>query len=174
MLAVNAVVVLNTTYTPLHRVSVQHAISMLYRGVAIAIEEGPEQYGPFLRPKVLLLVRYVRESWKYVKRKRGKEKLSDTHVKVTWESFADPVAPYSVAGVIKRDHGQCAYCGQPTATTMDHVIPKAQGGTGCWENAVAACFDCNQRKADRTPEQAGMPLLWQPFSPTEYDLSWSR
>jgi 5-methylcytosine-specific restriction endonuclease McrA len=45
---------------------------------------------------------------------------------------------------------------------LEHVIPRAQGGQGAWENLVAACRDCNARKADRTPAEAGMRLLRQP------------
>jgi 5-methylcytosine-specific restriction endonuclease McrA len=54
--------------------------------------------------------------------------------------------------------------------TIDHVTPRSHGGTSTWENCVLACIDCNKRKADRTPRQAGMKLrtapvrpAWQPF-----------
>jgi hypothetical protein len=43
--------------------------------------------------------------------------------------------------------------------TRDHVIPKAAGGRIKDDNAVCACTDCNQKKAGRTPVEAGMPLL---------------
>ncbi len=49
---------------------------------------------------------------------------------------------------------------------MDHLAPKSRGGADSWLNTVAACAECNQRKADRTPEQAGMRLLRRPFEPT--------
>ena len=58
----------------------------------------------------------------------------------------------------------CAYCGEH-ATTVDHVIPRAHGGTNTWDNVVAACSDCNCRKADRTPTQAQMPLRYKPTEP---------
>ena len=164
------VVVLNTTYEPLHAVSVKHAMTMLWRGVATVIEEGPERFGPVLRPKVLILTRYVKTAWKYARRKTGKALFVDG-AKVT-VVVADPLAVYTREGVIKRDHGQCAYCGQPNATTMDHVLPKSRGGATAWDNAVAACEFDNWRKSDRTPEEAGMKLLWQPFIPTVYDLTW--
>ena len=62
----------------------------------------------------------------------------------------------------------CQYCGvQPGAgaTTIDHVIPRSQGGTTSWTNCVAACEACNARKADRSPEQAGMRLRKRPVRP---------
>jgi 5-methylcytosine-specific restriction endonuclease McrA len=42
----------------------------------------------------------------------------------------------------------CYYCGK-NATTLDHKIPKSQGGGGK-ENLVPACFRCNQMKANLT------------------------
>jgi len=50
--------------------------------------------------------------------------------------------------------------------TIDHVIPRSQGGTSTWENCVLACIGCNKRKADRTPHQAGMRLRKVPHKPT--------
>jgi 5-methylcytosine-specific restriction endonuclease McrA len=50
--------------------------------------------------------------------------------------------------------------------TLDHVVPRAQGGVSSWENCVLACTACNKRKADRTPEQASMKLRKRPVRPT--------
>lgn len=61
-----------------------------------------------------------------------------------------------------RDRNQCQYCGRhfPTADlSIDHVMPKAQGGGDTWENLVCACLACNARKGGRTPEQAGVRLV---------------
>ena len=55
------------------------------------------------------------------------------------------------------------------ATTVDHVVPRSRGGADSWLNTVASCAEDNHRKADRTPEQAGMPLLYQPFVPSPAD-----
>jgi hypothetical protein len=67
-------------------------------------------------------------------------------------------------GVLRRDHHTCAYCGS-RASTVDHVIPRCQGGTTTWSNLVASCLPCNQIKGGRTPEQAGMRLLRPARSP---------
>ena len=77
-------------------------------------------------------------------------------------------APWSRRGVLVRDRHRCAYCGR-RATTVDHVVPRSRGGGDTWLNTVASCAEDNHRKADRTPEQAGMPLLTQPFEPTPAD-----
>jgi 5-methylcytosine-specific restriction endonuclease McrA len=49
--------------------------------------------------------------------------------------------------------------------TRDHVVPASRGGSSAWENCVTACRHCNQRKDDRTPEEAGMKLLAVPYTP---------
>ena len=68
---------------------------------------------------------------------------------------------FSRRNIFKRDHYTCQYCGaQPGSEelTLDHVVPRSQGGVSSWENCVLACMACNKRKADRTPEQARMHL----------------
>lgn len=70
-------------------------------------------------------------------------------------------------GVFKRDNFTCQYCGKtctPSELTIDHVTPKCMGGINSWENCVASCNPCNNLKADRTPQQAGMKLLHKPFA----------
>lgn len=64
--------------------------------------------------------------------------------------------------IFRRDKNTCQYCGKRFPTeelSLDHVIPKAMGGKGGWDNIVCACVECNRKKACRTPEQAGMHLI---------------
>ena len=71
-------------------------------------------------------------------------------------------------GVFKRDRFICMYCGKTfkgSELTIDHIFPKSQGGKLTWLNCVSACFECNSKKGDRTPEQAGMRLLKKPIVP---------
>jgi 5-methylcytosine-specific restriction endonuclease McrA len=75
----------------------------------------------------------------------------------------DPVDKATRRSILHRDKSRCGYCGG-AATTIDHVFPKSRGGLDTWENLISACIPCNQRKRDRTPEEAQMPLLW----PTRY------
>jgi len=93
---------------------------------------------------------------------------------------------FSRRNVFKRDRFTCQYCGRQPGSeelTIDHVTPRAQGGTSTWANCVLACIECNARKADRTPDQARMPLRSQPERPIWRPLyaargarieSWSR
>lgn len=71
--------------------------------------------------------------------------------------------------VFLRDDFQCQYCGEifgERKLTIDHIIPLSKGGTHEWCNVVAACSRCNNKKADRTLEQARLKLLKKPVRPT--------
>ncbi|GAA2363619.1 MULTISPECIES: HNH endonuclease [Streptomyces] len=140
--------VLNATYEPLSTVSLRRAVVLVIQHKAVV-----EQAHPGLRvraaavelpvPQVIRLRRFVKVPF----RQR---------------------APWSRRGVLVRDRHRCAYCGR-RATTIDHVLPRSRGGGDTWLNTVAACAEDNHRKADRTPAQAGMALLVQPFEPTPAD-----
>ncbi len=68
--------------------------------------------------------------------------------------------------IIKRDGHRCAYCGQrDESLTIDHILPKSRGGGDSWENLTACCVRCNNKKGNRTPEEAGMPLRLTPYTP---------
>lgn len=84
------------------------------------------------------------------------------------KAFVPHVPMPTKAGVYRRDRGVCAYCERPIPiedASMDHVIPQSLGGPATWDNLVNACRRCNEKKANRTPEQAGMPLRVKPFTP---------
>jgi 5-methylcytosine-specific restriction endonuclease McrA len=75
---------------------------------------------------------------------------------------------YNRRTIFKRDNFKCQYCGDrknSSELSLDHVKPRCQGGITSWENIVVACTECNSKKAGRTPDQAGMKLLRQPFKP---------
>ena len=132
----------------LGRVSVKKAIIMIYDGKAKIVEAHVGKFiGPYPVPKVISLTKYIVALWKYKKK-----------------------PDYSKRGVLRRDNFRCMYCGEE-GNTLDHVLPLSQGGRSSWENCVCACFKCNQRKRNRTPEQANMRLIRQPFVPFLGDLA---
>jgi len=94
-------------------------------------------------PKVVKLVKYIVTKWRYT---------------------AGP--SWSRSGVLRRDNFTCSYCGSRTGITVDHVIPTSKGGKNTWTNTVASCDPCNQRKGDRTPQEASMILHVKPEAPT--------
>jgi hypothetical protein len=72
-----------------------------------------------------------------------------------------------------RDRHRCAYCGstfQESVLTRDHINPRRFGGKNTWANLITACKPCNGRKADRTPEKAGMKLQFQPYVPSKLEV----
>jgi len=84
------------------------------------------------------------------------------------KAFIPHVPLPTKAGIYRRDRGVCAYCGRSISfedASMDHVLPQSLGGPAAWDNLVNACRRCNEKKANRTPEQAGMPLRFRPFTP---------
>lgn len=141
-----SVLVLNAGYEPLHKVSIQHAIKMIVREVAVIEESSDEMYGPFPKPLVLRLVKYIKMSWRKKSPRFSKNK------------------------VLNRDHNSCAYCGKH-ATTIDHVLPKSRGGLTTWLNTVASCLKCNHKKGNRTLEESGMKLLLIPYIPSWHQFS---
>jgi hypothetical protein len=70
--------------------------------------------------------------------------------------------------IFARDGSKCQYCGKKFSTvdlSLDHVIPRSQGGKSTWENIVCCCVKCNVKKGGRTPDQAHMKLLTKPAKP---------
>lgn len=142
--------VFNADYSPLDRVDWQAAVSMLMREVAYALE--PHDPPRVLRspraqielPRSLLLVRYA---------------------PVPYRREADHA---SRSEILTRDGHVCQFVGcGARATTIDHLLPRSRGGGNTWLNLVASCEDCNGSKGNRTPSEAGMRLIREPFRPPD-------
>lgn len=70
--------------------------------------------------------------------------------------------------LLLRDGFRCQYTGialRAKDATVDHVIPKSRGGKTSWKNVVIASKKANAKKDNRTPKEASMKLLRQPFEP---------
>jgi len=75
---------------------------------------------------------------------------------------------FSRRSVFARDDHTCQYCGHrfhASQLSLDHVIPRSQGGATTWENIVCACRQCNVRKGGRTPREAHLRLIRPPHKP---------
>jgi 5-methylcytosine-specific restriction endonuclease McrA len=113
-------------------------------------------------------------------------RVPEVIVLTNYDRLPSNAVTFSRRNIFKRDRYTCQYCGRQPGSeelTVDHVQPRSQGGTSTWDNCVLACIDCNARKADRTPEQAHMPLRRKPVRPHWKPLyashghridSWSR
>ncbi|MCA9065923.1 MAG: HNH endonuclease [Planctomycetaceae bacterium] len=103
----------------------------------------------------------IRTQWMEL---RVPEVITLTH----YDRLPVKVVAFSRRNVFKRDNHTCQYCGRRPGSeelTIDHVIPRSHGGVSSWSNCVLACIECNTFKANRTPEQAGMPLRKSPVRP---------
>jgi hypothetical protein len=84
----------------------------------------------------------------------------------------DLVPAPTKAKLFRRDRHTCAYCGQRFAERdlqCEHIVPASRGGGWTWMNLVSACAGCNGAKADRTPEEARMPLVYLPYVPSRFE-----
>ncbi|MDV6373087.1 HNH endonuclease [Deinococcus arenicola] len=138
------VLVLNASYEPLHVTSTKRAITLLQYGVAEVLEDSSDVVRS---PSTTLTVPSIIRLRRYVRRPR-----------------VHPV-PFNRRNVLRRDTFACQYCGASEELTMDHVMPRSRGGRHNWDNVVTACRACNQRKGDRTPDEAAMPLRTHPHAP---------
>ncbi len=140
--------VLNASYEPLHIVSWQRAIQLLFQGKVEVIEESDREVKTV---KFTIKIPAVLRLLKYIPLKNKKEMIR-----------------FSRTNIFLRDTHTCQYCGlrQPKSNlTLDHISPIVQGGKKCWENIVTACKPCNQKKGGRTPSEAGLHLIKRPHKP---------
>jgi 5-methylcytosine-specific restriction endonuclease McrA len=141
--------VLNAGFEPLAVVSFKRALVLVLNQKATIIAADVEHpvygtSGSWARPSVIVLTRYVR-------------------IPMTRK------VPVSRRGVLRRDDQHCAYCGGG-ANTIDHVQPRSRGGADSWENLVACCLRCNNKKGNRTLSEMNWTLRIRPRAP--HGTSW--
>ena len=81
---------------------------------------------------------------------------------------------FNARNLWERDGGRCQYTGRPLRPgegNIDHIVPRSRGGGTNWENCVLAAREVNSRKANRTPEEAGLTLLRRPEAPRELPVT---
>ena len=86
------------------------------------------------------------------------------------ESYSKEIRSVAASFKLWRDQNQCQYCRNkfsPGKLTIDHVVPKSRGGKNTWQNLVAACKKCNQRKGSRTSKEANMFPIRIPLKPKD-------
>lgn len=139
---------LNASYEPIKVISWQKALLLWFQGKVEIIEYhsvfARSVRASFQLPSVMRLKTYVRPT-----RSLGAVRFCRENVYI-------------------RDNFTCQYCAKrlpSKSLTLDHVVPVSHAGPKSWTNVVAACRECNQRKANRTPKTANMPLLKEPKAP---------
>ena len=152
------VLVLNRNFTPVHIVTWQKAMSQLIQENARAIDHDYIVY----EFEDWLLFSELDETYPKVLTVKHKISLPEIIVLKYYDRLPYRDVKYSRQTLFQRDNYTCAYCGSVfdrKDLTVDHVVPRVQGGKTHWKNTVTSCFPCNARKAGRTPEEAKMPLL---------------
>jgi len=155
--------VLNRSYLPVHVTTVRRAFSLLYRGVARAVDENYRTFDFADWTTVSTLDSEV------VGIVSGLVRVPRVILLVSFDRVPRREVRFSRHNIFMRDGSSCQYCGERRARNelnLDHVIPRSRGGTTTWENIVCACLDCNRRKGGRTPEEAGMRLRRRPRRPS--------
>lgn len=81
--------------------------------------------------------------------------------------------PFSRRSVFIRDDFRCQYTGikyPASELNLDHVFPASRGGKTVWDNIVTCHVSVNQRKRDRTPQEAGLRLIRAPYEPSWFEM----
>ncbi|HEV2913404.1 MAG TPA: HNH endonuclease [Pyrinomonadaceae bacterium] len=137
------VLLLNQTYEPLGTVGVARAVIMVWKNT-VTVEEW-EGDRVLRTPREEFPVPSVIRRRTYINVRRRREAAGMRRLRI-----------------YMRDKFRCQYCGEkknPAELTLDHIFPRSRGGDNTPVNIVAACLACNNRKGNRTPEEARMPLL---------------
>jgi 5-methylcytosine-specific restriction endonuclease McrA len=168
-----SVLVLNKLFMAVHVISVRRAFCLLCKELAEVVSQEDGQFAT-----------YNFESWRELSEYRAKHFRQDdddwvrtfnSQIQVprvirlvTYEKLPKHTVKFNRRNIFARDNNQCQYCGRRFPTTelsLDHVIPRSQGGRSTWENICCACVNCNVRKGGRTPKQAHMSLIRKPEKP---------
>ena len=169
----SSVLVLNKMFMAVHVISVRRAFCLLAKQQAevVSVEEG--QY-----------LSYDFESWAELSAFRAQffRDENDDWVRTPTVEIQAPrvvrlleydkvprqAVKFNRRNIFARDNNQCPACGRKfimSELSLDHVVPRSQGGGTTWENIVCACVECNVRKGGRTPRQANLTLIRKPEKP---------
>lgn len=147
---------LNRGYEPLLVIPAQRAFVLMMQGKAEQVLPYEDKF--FLHPEPIQVPSIIR-----LKRR---------------VDFKTKKSKPTRRSILLRDAYTCAYCGcalDANTATLDHIQPKSRGGKNTWSNLVSSCKDCNNEKADRTPEEAGMELKYhRGFMPSVWQDSASH
>ncbi len=156
--------VLNRQWQPVHVTTVARSLILLWNDAARVVD--PEEYQLFSWSDWAL--RRTPDGEPCIRSARLRLPVPEIITLAHYDRLPNTAVTFSRLNVAKRDHYNCQYCGaQPGAEsiTIDHVLPRSQGGASSWTNCVAACERCNARKGDRTPDEAGLRLRRRPVRP---------
>ncbi len=166
------VLVLNRMYAAVRVVSARRAFTLLCKQVAevIALDDGRYTNYDFETWAEISELRrqFEPEAHDWIRTPRLEIAVPKIIRLLGYDRFPKQQVKLNRRNLYARDNNRCQYCGKHFPTkelTLDHVVPRVQGGEHTWQNLVCACVKCNARKGGRTPEQANMKLIRRPVRP---------
>lgn len=175
------VLVLNRLYVAVRVISARRAFCLLMNSVAEIIHvrrEGESEqfethdFASWLEASQFKAA-HEHERYDWVRTVRYEVPVPRVIRLLGYDRLPEQIVKLNRRNLFARDRNQCQYCGRhfPTADlSIDHVVPRMQGGPDSWENLVCACIRCNARKGGRTPQQASMKLIRTPERPKRNPL----
>ncbi len=168
----SSVLVLNRLYIAIRVVNVRRAMALLYRDLAevVAVEDGQYlsyDFGSWLEVSEARR-RFEPEKHDWIRTVRFQIAVPRIVRLLFYDRLPKVQVKFNRRNLYARDQSRCQYCGKryPTSElSLDHVIPRSQGGRTTWDNVVCACLKCNVRKGGRTPQEAGIKLIAAPKRP---------
>ena len=168
----SSVLVLNKHYAAVRVVTARRAFCMLFKKIAEIVSIEDSEYLSYdfesWREVSEYRAQYEREHHEWIRCVRF-ELAVPRIIRLLWYDRL-PRQPVRLnrRNIYARDGSRCQYCGRhfPTSElTLDHIVPRRQGGESTWTNTVCACVACNVRKGGRPPWEAGMKLIRKPVKP---------
>ena len=165
------VIVLNKTWTPIEVIDIFDAISKIYQEKAMALDSSFRMHNWESWVSNWSEAAFLAQD--VVKTPNLNIPIPKVIVLKNYKGFVKRRPKCNRRNLFKRDNETCQYCGLKgdyNLFDMEHVVPRSQGGKTEWTNVVLSCVKCNQKKRNRTPEQAGMKLIRKPFKPKWMEL----
>lgn len=163
----NVVLVLNRNWQAVNTATPAMAFSQMCTDVATALDiHGHEALVPTKWEDWVKLP--VREGDLSIGTAKGRIRVPTVVVLANYAQVPMRAPKLCARNIWHRDGGRCQYTGRklsPGEGNLDHVLPRSRGGGSTWNNLVLACREVNRKKADRTPEEAGLRLLRKPEEP---------
>ena len=156
--------VLNKSWSPVSICTTKKAIAKTMLGLAHILD--PETYILYNFEDWMTLP--VREGEKAIRTSRTEVRVPEIIVLSEYERLPQREVKLTRRNLLIRDNYTCQYTGRRISMdtgTIDHVVPRSRGGASTWENLVMCCLEVNAKKADRTPDEAGLKLLKKPERP---------
>jgi len=176
----SSVLVLNKFFAAVHIVNAKRAFTMLCKESAEVVSIDDGQYNSYDFTSWVDVFAFKAECelpdedrYESIKTFSLEVRVPKIIRLVVYDKLPKATVKFNRKNIFARDKNRCQYCGKKVPTSelsLDHVIPRTQGGTSNWKNIVCACTNCNKHKGGRRPEEAGMKLICKPVKPNHCPL----